>query len=256
MTDALPSYESVIETSKIGLVDWRLPVRRLSALDLAIELGVSNIQLDFGGQGRANKELSQADIGKIGSTYPDFRISALAVNTVNDRPFWSDCETLSEAAVDVGRRAILAANALETPLVFFPGFRANKLECEWQVESCCSYLSRIRDMAEPLSIEIAYEGSWNLLLAERVSTGRFPVRLIFDTKHFPTEDMWFAEHKYVNQLHLRAGETSDDTLLAILKRHEGRSTRFFLEDDFSESSPASIAAALQDFTSKLGEIRP
>lgn len=113
--------------TRIGLVDWRLPVTGPDAVSLAARLGVDGLQLDLGGPCRAPALDEPERLRETRKAFADTGIAPLAVsvNTLNDIGI-----TVVDAAAEVRQvitRALHAAVELGAGLVFLPSFRRSAI---------------------------------------------------------------------------------------------------------------------------------
>ncbi|WP_053732551.1 sugar phosphate isomerase/epimerase [Nocardia sp. NRRL S-836] len=244
--------------TRIGLVDWRLPVTGPDAVSLAARLGVDGIQLDLGGPCRAPALDAPERLRSVRKAFSRTGIAPLAVsvNTLNDIGI-----TVADAAAEVRQvitRALHAAVELGAGLVFLPSFRRSAITGPRQLARTAEVLRWACAEAERRGLLLASENvlqpSELRLLIEQVGSSAF--RIVLDTGNpakaglDPVEVIRAAGDTLADQVHLK---NPDDRLplsvnapavLGAIRELEHTDV-FVLENDHRDGDLRRLGADLE-----------
>jgi sugar phosphate isomerase/epimerase len=244
--------------TRVGLVDWRLPVTGPDAVSLAARLGVDGIQLDLGGPCRAPALDEPERLRAVRKAFAETGIAALAVsvNVLNDIGI-----TVVDAAAEVRQvivRALHTAVELGAGLVFLPSFRRSAITGPDELTRTAEVLHWACAQAERLELLLANE---NVLRPEALrqlidQVGSPAFRIVLDTGNpakaglDPVEVIRAAGDALADQVHVKNRDDrkplsiNDPTLLNTLTELTHADV-FVLENDHRDGDLRRLGADLE-----------
>jgi sugar phosphate isomerase/epimerase len=190
---------------------------------LAARAGLTGVQLDFGGPGRAERLDTPGLVPALRRRASDSGVQLLAVagNLLNDIGLTAPAGTAEAARVrDLIERMLDTAAGLGCPLVFVPSFRRSAIDGPQALRRTAEVLAWAAREAEPRGLTFANENtlppSQALTLVERVGVAGF--RLVLDVYNLPRAGVdapgvvgELAAH-LADQVHLKDGADGDTTV--------------------------------------------
>lgn len=153
----------------LALADWRLPVTGAAAVHLTAWCGLDQLQVDFGGPGRAPCLSDPARQARLRAACTDsgVRLTALSVNALNDIGLHAAPSTQAgEQARRVIAAALDVAAALTIPLASLPSFRRSAIRDERELAATAAVLRWACAEAAARGVSLANE---NDLSTDKVS---------------------------------------------------------------------------------------
>ncbi|MFD6533717.1 sugar phosphate isomerase/epimerase family protein [Streptomyces sp. NPDC060184] len=252
-----------------GVVDWRLPVRGVEAVDLAFRHRVDGIQFDLGGPGRGPRLDAPGRLARVRTAARSAGVVPLGVtaNLLNDIGVTAAPGTLEAARVrTVLARLVDAGGELGAPLVFVPSFRRSAIRDEADLLRTAEVLGPAAERARAAGLLLASENVLPAHLALRLAdaVGQEGFRLLLDTYNPVAEGLDVPElvartaPLLDGRIHLKdglAGSTTATPLLGdgdgnlvatvdAVARHLPRVTALVLENDHRDGDSARLRADL------------
>lgn len=241
--------------SKLALVDWRLPVCGSDAIHFCAANGISALQIDFGGPGRAptldNQEKQEAILNAC-SLY-NITLLALSANQFNDIGFKFKFSQAGSKQIQKLIISILnVAYLFSVPLVFFPSFHVGIIRDRATLMLTARYFRWACREAQDRKLLLANENdlpvSWARQLIDLVDSKNF--RLIFDSYNYIKTgcsanqvllelDGYFAPQVHIKEgLNLESGKVSfghgDGNVFSIINTLQKKNwvKWYVLENDY------------------------
>ncbi|WP_426235942.1 sugar phosphate isomerase/epimerase family protein [Pseudomonas sp. TWP3-2] len=248
---------------RIALADWRLPFTGSQALAFTAWCGLREIQLDFGGPGRAptldNPSMLRA-IRDAGVRHA-VSVRALACNRMNDLGLHHPAHsTTGEEVRTLVCKTLDAAAYLNAPMVFFPSFRQSLIRDRETLDASARLLEWACTQGAQRGLLVASENDLDVASARQLVTQveRSNFRLILDSWNplkAGVQPLALIEqlHPFLaNQVHLKDGrhdlEASvplglgdgavADTVAALQRLHTVDT--YVLENDYRGGDPAHL----------------
>ncbi|MFJ4195046.1 sugar phosphate isomerase/epimerase family protein [Pseudomonas sp. NPDC089534] len=171
---------------RIALADWRLPFCAAEAMAFTAWCGLHEIQIDFGGPGRAPPLDTPQALNAVREAGRRHAVSvrALACNRMNDLGLHSPAGTAAGRAVrDQVQSALDAAVYLGAEMVFFPSFRNSLIRDRQTLEDTARLLRWACEQGAQRGLLVANENDLDAPAAQTLVTlvDHPGLRLILDT---------------------------------------------------------------------------
>ncbi|WLI10860.1 MULTISPECIES: sugar phosphate isomerase/epimerase [Pseudomonas] len=211
---------------RIALADWRLPFNGSQALGFTAWCGLHDIQIDFGGPGRAPSLDSVSRLRAIrdASIAHDVNVLAVACNQMNDLGLHSAVHSpVGEKVRSLVMQTLDAAAFLGASMVFFPSFRKSAIGDRQTLEATARLLQWACEQGEQRALLVANENDLDVQasrrLVEHVNQRNF--RLILDTYNpvkvgvRPSTLILELPSVFASQVHVKDGRSGLDASVPL-----------------------------------------
>lgn len=201
---------------KIGICEWAHPLPGPAGFQIAAELGIEGIELDFGeyekGFPLSNPRIQKQYLEhgeRYNIQFPSIALNALCAHGMS-RPMESADGMI---AMECLRKGIEAAAALRIPLVQLPSFENGAINSEADFRNTCEKLRIACRLAEEKGLMISSENNLSAEETDRmmVEVGAENFRIFYDTQNYFLNRGYFQPdllrkiHRHVIQLHIKDG---------------------------------------------------
>lgn len=259
----------------IALVSWRAPATEAALFTLAAEVGLTGVQLDFGGPDRAAWLDAPGSVLRLRRHASDNGVELLAVagNLLNDIGLTAPAGTATATKVrSLIERMLDTAAALGCPLVFVPSFRRSTIDGPETLRRTAEVLAWASREADVRGLTLANENTLRpleaLTLIEWVNAANF--RLILDVYNLyragvdAVEIVASLTAHLADQVHLKngvdgntsvpltCGDSNIDPVLNKLSQRAVPLRSLVLENDYRDGNMGRLRADI-DWARKRAE---